>query len=253
MTNETTGVDYHVSPARRIAQRVLSPELRRRVWLRLTRGKRLTDLYLWLDPRFRPQRPTRSTDLVIDGMARSANTYSYVVLLHTQPGLSISHHLHTPRAIERGVELGRPTIALVREPRAVLASVMQYDESGPASDFLDAYLSYYRRVLPLVDRIVLADFTEVIDDFGAVVERCNEKFGTSFVRYVKTDEDEAAITAKIDEIVAATTPEDQIEAKAPRPSARRRSVDEMLADLDPATARMLAEAEALYASFTVGG
>ena len=98
------------------------------------------------------------------------------------------------------------------------------------SEFLDAYLSYYRRVLPLVDRIVLADFTEVISDFGAVIERCNEKFGTSFVRYVKTDEDEKAIAAKIDEIMAATTPEDQIESKAPRPSAQRR--------LDRASIRM---------------
>lgn len=250
MTNETTGADYRVSPVRRAAQRVLSPELRRRLWLRLTRGKKLTDLYLWADPRFRPQRPTRHTDLVIDGIARSANSYSYVALLHTQPGLSIAHHLHTPRAIERGVELGRPTIALVREPRAVTASVMQYDESGTAAEFLDAYLSYYRRVLPLVDRVVLADFTEVISDFGAVIERCNEKFGTSFVRYVKTDADEAAIAAKIDEIMAATTPEDQIESKAPRPSAQRRTADEMLADLDPATQKLLAEAEELYSQLS---
>src|SRR5687767_14375470 len=164
------------------------------MWLRLTRGRRLTDFYLWLDPRFRPQRVTRRTDLIIDGMARSANSYSYVALLHTHGDeLSIAHHLHTPRAIERGAAFGLPTIVLIREPRAVLASVMQYDEGGSPSSFLDAYLSYYRRVEPLLDRVVLADFTEVIDDFGAVIERCNAKFGSSFVRYVKTDEDEAAI------------------------------------------------------------
>src|SRR5687768_13709776 len=75
VTNQTTGADYRAGPARRVVQRVLTPEMRRRMWLRLTRGRRLTDLYLWLDPRFRPQRVTRKTDLVIDGMARSANSY----------------------------------------------------------------------------------------------------------------------------------------------------------------------------------
>ena len=240
--------DFRVGPVRRIVQRVLSPDRRRSLWLRLTRGRRMTDLYLWLDPRFRPQRVTRHTDLVIDGMARSANSYSYVVLLHTHgDDLSIAHHLHTPRAIERGVAFGLPTIVLIREPRAVLASVMQYDEGGSTLHFLDAYISYYQRVVPLLDRVVLADFAEVVSDFGAVIERCNATFGTSFVRYVKTDEDEAAINAKIDEIMAATTPEEQIEAKAPRPAASRRSADEMLAGLDPEAGRLLAEAEQLYA------
>ncbi len=238
--------DLRVGPVRRIAQRVLSPDVRRLMWLRLTRGRRLSDLYFFLDPRFRPQRVTRSTDIVIDGMARSANSYSYVVLIHTHDDLSISHHLHSPRAIERGVQLGLPTIVLVREPRAVLASVMQYDEGGNTLHFLEAYLSYYERVVPLLDRVVLADFTEVIDDFGAVIERTNAKFGSSFVRYVKTDEDEAAIRAKIDAIMAATTPEDQIEAKAPRPTAARRSADEMLAGLDPEAQQLLGEAERLY-------
>jgi hypothetical protein len=248
VTNQTTGEDFRAGPIRRVAHRVLTPDVRRRMWLRLTRGRRLTDLYLWLDPRFRPQRVTRSTDLVIDGMARSANSYSYVALLHTHGNdLTIAHHLHTPRAIERGVAFGLPTIVLVREPRAVLASVMQYDEGGSPANFLDAYLSYYLRVEPLVDRVVLADFTEVIDDFGAVLERCNAMFGTSFVRYVKTDEDEAAIMTKIDEIMAqVASPEDR-ESKAPRPSERRRPVDEVLAELGPADQALLAEAEQLYA------
>jgi len=248
VTNATTGADFRAGPIRRVVQRVLTPEIRRRMWLQLTRGRRLTDLYLWLDPRFRPQRVTRSTDLVIDGMARSANSYSYVALLHAHgDDLSIAHHLHTPRAIERGVAFGLPTIVLVREPRAVLASVMQYDEGGSPSGFLDAYLSYYRRVEPLLDRVVLADFTEVIDDFGAVIERCNAKFGSSFVRYVKTDEDEAAIMAKIDEIMAQVSSPEERESKTPRPSERRRPVDEVLAELEPTDQESLAEAERLYA------
>jgi len=209
--------------------------------------KKVADLYLWLDPRTRSRRVTRSTDLAIDGMARSANSYSYAALLYTNEGLNISHHLHTPRVIERGVQFGLPTVVLIREPRAVLASVMQYDEDGSPEQFLEAYLSYYRTVEPLLDRVVLADFDETIKDFGAVMARCNEKFGTDFALYEKSDEGGAWIRAKLDEILTTVLAPEDYESKAPRPSEHRRSVDEMMDDLAADHRPQLAEAEQLYA------
>jgi hypothetical protein len=233
---------------RRVMHRLIPLDRRRSLWIRLTRTERLADLYLWLDPRTHPRRVTRSTDLVIDGMARSANSYSYAALLYTNgDDLNISHHLHTPRVIERGVKFGLPTVLLIREPRAVLASVMQYDEDGSPEQFLDAYLSYYRKVEPLLDRVVLADFDETIKDFGAVMARCNEMFGTSFARYERTDEGEAWIRAKLDEILTTVLAPEDYESKAPRPSEHRRSVDEMMLDLSADHRPQLAEAEQLYA------
>jgi hypothetical protein len=249
VTNLTGGAAYaRGGPVRRVIHSVLTPDRRRRIWIRLTRMQRVADLYLWLDPRTRPRRVTRSTDLVIDGMARSANSYSYAALLYTNgEDLTISHHLHTPRVIERGVKFGLPTVVLIREPRAVLASVMQYDEDGSPEDFLDAYLSYYRTVEPLLDHVVLADFEETIKDFGAVMDRCNEKFGTSFVRYERSDEGEAWIRAKLDQILTTVLAPEDYEAKAPRPSEYRRTVDEMMLDLSLDHRPQLAEAERLYA------
>jgi hypothetical protein len=227
---------------------VFPPPARRRIWLWVTRGGPVADLYFWLDPRTRSRRVTRKTDIVIDGMARSANSYAHVAFLLTNgESLNVSHHLHTPRVIERGVRFGIPTVVLIRDPRAVLASVIQYDKDGSAEQFLDAYLSYYRPVEPLLDRVVLADFTEVIADFGGVVDRCNATFGTSFARYERTDEGEAAIVAKIDEIMATVAAPEDLESKTPRPSQQRRSVDEVLADLGPENQAALAEAERLYA------
>lgn len=246
----SSAIDAHArrGPVRRVLHVLFPPPVRRRIWLWLSQAGILADAYMWLDPRVRLRRVSRSTDLVIDGMARSSNSYSYVALLYAHGDtLSIAHHLHTPRAIERGVKLGLPTIVLIREPRAVLASVIQFDEGGLPSYFLDAFLSYYRRVEPLLDRVVLADFTEVIADFGAVIDRCNEKFGTSFVRYNRTEEGEAAIVAKIDEIMAQVAAPEDLESKTPRPSQQRRSVDEVLAELGPADQELLAEAERLYA------
>ena len=152
---------------------------RHRIWMWVSRSGKMADIYMWLDPRIRPRRVTRRSDLVMDGMARSANSYAYFALRQSNgDSLSVSHNLHTPRLIERGVKFGLPTIVLIREPRAVLASVMQFDEDGSPRHFIDAYTTYYRTVEPLLDRVVLADFTEVIADFGAVIRRCNAKFGT---------------------------------------------------------------------------
>ena len=175
VTNLTEGAAFaRGGPVRRALHVVFPPPARRRIWLWVTRGGPVADLYFWLDPRTRSRRVTRKTDIVIDGMARSANSYAHVAFLLTNgESLNISHHLHTPRVIERGVRFGIPTIVLIRDPRAVLASVIQYDKDGSAEQFLDAYLSYYRTVEPLLDRVVLADFTEVIADFGGVIDRCN--------------------------------------------------------------------------------
>jgi hypothetical protein len=246
----SSAIDAHArrGPVRRLLHALFPPSVRRRVWLWLSQAGVLADAYMWLDPRVRLRRVSRSTDLVIDGMARSSNSYSYVALLYAHGDtLSIAHHLHTPRAIERGVKLGLPTIVLIREPRAVLASVIQFDEGGLPSYFLDAYLSYYRRVEPLIDRVVLADFTEVISDFGAVIDRCNERYGTSFKRYERSPEGEAWIKAKIDDIATQIVAPEDVEAKTPMPSARRRSVDDVLGDLGPDDQKALAEAEQLYA------
>lgn len=222
---------------------------RHRIRMWVSRSGKFADIYMWLDPRIRPRRVTRRSDLVMDGVARSANSYAYFALRRSNgDSLSVSHNLHTPRLIERGVKFGLPTIVLIREPSAVLASAMQFDEGGTPRHIIDAYSTYYRTVEPLLDRVVLADFTEVIADFGAVIRRCNARFGTDFIPYERTDDGEKAIRETIDELMAQTFSPDDVVAKTPRPSDRRRTVDDVLAELDSVDQHRLAEAEQLYAS-----
>lgn len=235
------------SPVRRALHAVLPAQVRQRLWLKLTRARRLTDVYTFLVPRIRSRRVTRKSQLVIDGIPRSSNSYSSAVLYHLQgKDMRFAHHLHSPRAIERGVALGRPTIVLIREPRAVIGSMMQYDPA-PLSFLVDAYLSYYERVEPLLDDVVLADFTEVIKDFGAVIARCNDKFGTDFTVYERTDENEAEVRDLIDMWSAQAIKPDELEMKTSRPSDNRKSAEEVLSGLGPEDQISLARAEALYA------
>jgi len=234
------------SPIRRVLHVVVPPAARRNLWLKLSRAGRLADVYMFLDPGVRSRRVTKKTELVIDGVARSSNSYAGAVLIHLHgEELRFAHHLHTPRAIERGVALGRPTIVLIREPRAVVASLLQYTPA-PVSFFVDFYLGYYERVEPFLADVVLADFTEVINDFGAVIARCNDKFGTDLTVYDRTDEDEAVVRELIDMWSAQAAKPEELEMKAPRPSDQRKPAEAMLADLSPEDQKSLARAEALY-------
>jgi len=247
VNSEKTATYIPWSPARRVLHALMPSGARRSLWLKLSRAGRLADAHMFLDPRIRPRRVTKKTELVIDGVARSSNSYSSAVLVYLHgEDMRFAHHLHTPRAIQRGVALGRPTIVLIREPRAVIASLMQYDPA-PVSFLVDSYLGYYERVEPLLDDVVLADFSEVIEDFGAVIARCNDKFGTDFTVYQRTDEDESAVRRLIDMYSAQAIKPEEFEMKVSRPSDKRKSAEEMLAGLGPEDQASLARAEALYA------
>jgi hypothetical protein len=55
------------------------------------------------------------------------------------------------------------------------------------ADALVGYARYYERVLPYKPYLVVADFDEVTQDFGAVVRRLNARFGTTFVPFEPTE------------------------------------------------------------------
>jgi hypothetical protein len=98
----------------------------------------------------------------------------------------------------------------------------------------------------LLDDVVVATFDEVADDFGTITAACNERFGTSFVPYVRSDEGEAWIADHIHtatEMVAEPARRGHI---LPLPSAARTSASERLASISAGEAAGLARAEELH-------
>jgi hypothetical protein len=51
---------------------------------------------------------------------------------------------------------------------------------------LQGWLSFYRTVERVKDRVVIAPFEDVIDDFGLIIDRVNSRFGTEFDQFEHT-------------------------------------------------------------------
>jgi hypothetical protein len=130
------------------------------------------------------------TDLVIDGFARAGNTFAVTAFLQAQPapwGLRVAHHVHTPAQLIRAVRMGIPAIALIRAPEdAVLSLVIRLPHLS-LRQALRSYVRFYRPLYPYRDRLVLADFSDLVQDFGAVIRRVNQRFGTDFAEYEHTE------------------------------------------------------------------
>jgi hypothetical protein len=139
-----------------------------------------------LDPR---------TEVVIDGYTRSASTFAvYAFQVAQSRPVRVAHHLHAAAQLLAAADRGLPTILVVREPRgAVLSQVVR----EPGVDLLDALWAYSRFHETLADRraaFVVTDLTEPGADFGSVVERLNERFGTSYAAYTGSEDQTAWCT-----------------------------------------------------------
>jgi hypothetical protein len=101
------------------------------------------------------------------------------------------------------------------------------------------------------DRFVVGLFDEVTSDFGAVVDRVNRRFGTSFRRFEPTPENEARAFRLVEEMNRLESGGEVRETHVGRPSAERAGrKEELRALLDrPRTAARLAEADLLYAQY----
>ena len=121
-----------------------------------------------------------ATELVIDGYFRSANTFAvYAFQLSQDRLVRLAHHLHAPAQLIKAARSGIPALLLVRQPRDAILSELLYDDVA-LPDAMVAYARFYTSLLPYLDNFVVGEFTQVTNDFGAVVRRLNKRFGTSF-------------------------------------------------------------------------
>jgi len=231
----------------RIARALVPAGLRAHAWNLVVRWDHplITQAYLAVHPEFRSVRLTRATALVIDGHSRCANTYAVCAFEQANPGLRLTHHLHNPRVFRRAVRLGVPALVLVRRPEDVVASMLAFEPALSAGDILRTYRDFYTPLLPILDELVVADFDEVVRDFGAVVRQLNARFGTAFRQYVKSADAEAAVMAAVETFGAAHYAARDFENRVSRPSKLRtapRSVDSW----DDEDWAALAHADQLY-------
>jgi hypothetical protein len=193
-----------------------------------------------------------STDveLYLCGYPRSGNTFAVTAFLSANPEARLQHHRHIPAFVINMAKHGVPGIILLRSPLDAAVSWAIHEEQSLESA-VAYYNDYYETLMPYRDRIFVAHFEEVTTDFGGVVRRFNERWGTSYVPFVHTPEN-AARCFRMTEDVCRKEQGALKETHVSRPSKQRRVMKEtMLRDMERSDFLQveLARANALYREF----
>jgi hypothetical protein len=142
----------------------------------------------------------KNVEIVIEGFPRSANTFAVVAFnLAQKREVPMAHHLHVEAQILRGVAFSLPVIALIRHPADAINSLMTR-HPGVVGEYSKRYENFYSAVLSVVDGVIVAEFNDVTNNFGAVVSRVNKRYSTNFALFEHTPKNVEAVFEKIDEI-----------------------------------------------------
>lgn len=154
------------------------------------------------------------TDLVIEGFQRCANSFAvqaFRSVNETQRKLKIATHMHSPANVKYATSRGIPTMVLIRNPDdcimswlalAVQLGKIPKDSLGREDQmrrmlyWTQRYSMFYQRLMYARSSFVIADFKQVVSDFGVCIDRLNAKFGTEFQRFQHTEATEAEIFQK---------------------------------------------------------
>ena len=198
---------------------------------------------------------TRDTQLVIEGFPRSGNSFARRAFVLAQNGSfdtkRIAHHVHVPAQVVQAARWQIPTLVLIRRPRDAVLSFALWDPIS-VDQAIRYYLSFYETVEEYRDAFVLGLFEEITEDFGLVIKRINDKFGTTFSLFRHDEENVGRVFADMDTYAKRQYGETQWERKVHHPSAvKERMKHEIEYELDnPKRQKLIAEAEAVYNRLT---
>ena len=143
------------------------------------------------------------TELVVDGMERSANTFAVIAFQFAQNGhVRVAHHMHAVAPLLEAAADGVPALITARAPEPTILSAMIRQPRVTARQWLKTYAAFYGRLMAARDGFVVATFEEVTSDFGGVIGRVNDRFATTFREFDHTQDNVAAVFALIDERAA---------------------------------------------------
>lgn len=131
---------------------------------------------------------SQDTQLVIEGFPRCGNTFAVVAFQQAQKCKpNLAHHLYVPARVIRAARWRIPALVLIRNPVDAVTSLMIRHPRITGRQALFYYASFYEAVEGYRDAYVLGRFEEVTEDYGKVIERINERFGTGFAPFESTE------------------------------------------------------------------
>jgi hypothetical protein len=227
-------------------------------WLQTHAGKHPVAFYglYRLARKDRARVVTPETELVIEGFPRSANSFARVAFNRAQKEgkVRIATGLHVPAQVIRAARWRIPTLVLIRRPKDAVLSFAIRDPIS-VEQALRYYLSFYETVENCSDAYVLGTFEEVTGDFGRVIQRLNDRFGTSFSPFRHDERNVEAVLARVERNSKRKFGETHWENKASRPVAAREGTKrELERELErPEVERILLRSEAVYDRLTATG
>ncbi|MFT4572553.1 MAG: hypothetical protein ACI8TX_003173 [Hyphomicrobiaceae bacterium] len=142
---------------------------------------------------------TPESELCIEGFPRSGNTFAAAAFEHAQGrGVRVGRHVHSPGHVLRALDLGIPTMVVVRKPPDPILSLVVRQPAVSVAQATRAYVHFYERLLAVRDQVIVAPFDVVIDDFGTIIEALNRRFGTSFETFLGDTASRNAIRQRIE-------------------------------------------------------
>jgi len=189
-------------------------------------------------------RITQQTALVIEGFPRSGNSFATTAFgLAAGPDVQRSSNTHLPGQVRIAVARGIPTLVLIRRCADAAASLCVAAPYLTPAMAVREWLRFYRAVAAYQSRFVLATFDEVTADFGAVITRVNERFGTAFPLFEHTSDNVARVQRALEDYGVRKRGYLREESIA-RPSAARANANRAARDEMPT--RLVARADELY-------
>jgi len=219
-------------------------------WLQIYAGKHPAAFYTlyWLARKDQARVVTPDTQLVIEGFPRSANSFARVAFNRAQSErVRIANGLHVPAQVIRAARWRIPTLVLIRKPKDAVLSFAIRDPIS-VDQALRYYLSFYETVEKYRGAYVLGLFEEVTEDFGEVIRRINDRFGTTFSLFRHDERNVDGVFARIGRNSKKRFGETSLENKASRPFAAREKLKrEVGYELEsPERKELIVRAETVY-------
>jgi len=191
------------------------------------------------------------TELVIEGFQRSGNTFAAAAFDMAQGRpIKTAHHLHSSAQVLEAVRLRVPVLLLIRNPKDTVVSHVIREPCVTLRLSLSSWTRFYERLLPVRDRLFVADFASVSTDFGVVIRDFNTRFGTGYKEFDHSEENVARCFGAIEDRNRARFGT-IVEGRVARPSQERAGrKTELVAQFeDPALAPLRDRAFAVYQTF----
>lgn len=192
-------------------------------------------------------------DLWIDGFPRSANTFCLKAFQMGNPTARVRCHRHIPPFIIHALDAAKPGMFLVRKPIDAACSWAIFWNIGLAP-CLDYYIDFHQALRSRIPELFIVSFEQVTTRFERVIEKFNQRFGTSYASMPSKPSLAADCFAHIDRSSVGSG--DSVnERTISRPSLHRAQLKPaLLAEVQtqPALRSKLDRANGLYLQFRAG-